>query len=82
MKTLTPEFGLPEVMQPEGWTLTRLSEEHGVLRREGGAPLRRGDLVEIAPSHGCTTINLHDAYTVTRAGVVEAVWPIAARGKV
>lgn len=83
MKTLTPEFGLPEVIHPAGWALTRLSEEHGVLaRQEGGAPLRRGDLVEIAPSHGCTTINLHDAYTVTRNDVVEAIWPIAARGKV
>jgi len=49
-------------------------------RQEGGQPLRPGDRVEIAPSHGCTTINLHDAYTVTRKDVVEAVWPIAGRG--
>ena len=47
-----------------------------------GDPLRRGDLVEITPSHGCTTINLHDAYYVTRDDVVEAVWPIAARGRI
>jgi D-serine deaminase-like pyridoxal phosphate-dependent protein len=69
------------VLSPTGWTLTRLSKEHGTLpRQEGGQPLRPGDRVEIAPSHGCTTINLHDACTVTRKDVVEAVWPIASRG--
>ena len=41
-----------------------------------------GDKVEIVPNHGCTTINLHDEYHVIRRGVLEAVWPIAARGKV
>ncbi len=80
MKALTTEFGLPQVIHPQGWALTRLSEEHGILARQGGDPLSRGDLIEIVPSHGCTTINLHGAYTVLRQGVVEAVWPIAARG--
>ena len=80
MKTLTTEFGLPQVVYPQGWVLARLSEEHGILSRQGGEPLARGDLVEIVPSHGCTTINLHAAYTVLRKGVVEAIWPIAARG--
>jgi D-serine deaminase-like pyridoxal phosphate-dependent protein len=80
MKTMTHEFGMPLVIRPEGWALTKLSEEHGTLERKGGAPLRPGDLVELVPSHGCTTINLHDAYFVTRDNVVEAVWPIAARG--
>ncbi|MBC7236149.1 MAG: DSD1 family PLP-dependent enzyme [Chloroflexi bacterium] len=80
MKTMTHEFGLPPVLHPEGWTLVKLSEEHGFLQRQGGEPLRRGDLVELIPSHGCTTINLHDAYWVMRNGVLEAVWPIAARG--
>lgn len=80
MKTLTTEFGLPQVIWPQGWALTRLSEEHGILTRQGGERISRGDLVEIIPSHGCTTINLHNAYTVLRHGVVEAVWPISARG--
>jgi len=79
-KTLTSEFGLPTVVRPEGWVLQRLSEEHGVLRCEGGDPLRPGDVVEVLPSHGCTTINLHDAYVVTRDDRVVGVWPIAARG--
>jgi D-serine deaminase-like pyridoxal phosphate-dependent protein len=80
MKTMTHEFGMPLLLRPEGWALTKLSEEHGTLERRGGANLRPGDAVELVPSHGCTTINLHDAYVVTRDDVVEAVWPIAARG--
>ena len=82
LKTLTRDFGLPEVIDPPGWELVGLSEEHGHLRRAGGAPLKPGDKVEIVPNHGCTTINLHDEYHVLRRGVLEAVWPIAARGKV
>ena len=82
MKAMTHEFGFPTVLHPEGWALVKLSEEHGFLERRGGEPLRRGDVVEIIPSHGCTTINLHDAYYVTRDGMVEAVWPIAARGRI
>ena len=80
MKAMTHEFGMPTVLHPEGWALAKLSEEHGILERQGGAPLQRGDVVELLPSHGCTTINLHDNYHVTRNDVVEAVWPIAARG--
>ena len=82
LKTVTRDFGLPRVIAPAGWELVDLSEEHGHLRRIGGAALKIGDKVEIVPNHGCTTINLHDEYHVLRQGVLEAVWPIAARGKV
>jgi D-serine deaminase-like pyridoxal phosphate-dependent protein len=82
LKAITRDFGMPVVVDPPGWKLTSLAEEHGFLDRVDGAPLRRGDKVMIVPNHGCTTINLHDQYHVTRRGVLEAVWPIAARGKV
>jgi D-serine deaminase-like pyridoxal phosphate-dependent protein len=82
LKTITRDFGLPLVLDPPGWELTGLSEEHGHLERQGGNPLVIGDKVELVPNHGCTTINLHDEYHVVRQGVLEAVWPIAARGKV
>jgi len=81
-KTLTVEFGLPRLIKPEGWAVAGFSEEHAKLKRHGGAPLKRGDRVELVPSHGCTTINLHDAYYVTRKDILEAVWPIEARGHI
>ena len=82
LKTLTQDFGLPVVAQPDGWRLVALSEEHGKLEMADGPVLKAGDRVRILPNHGCTTINLHDWYLALRDGVVEGVWPIAARGKV
>jgi len=82
LKTMTRDFGMPLCLHPAGWAVTALSEEHGILKRVDGPPLKLGDKVEIVPNHGCTTINLHDQYHVIRDGRLEAIWPIAARGKV
>jgi D-serine deaminase-like pyridoxal phosphate-dependent protein len=81
LKAVTRDFGLPIVIDPPGWQLTGLAEEHGHLKRLDGPPLKPGDKVKIVPNHGCTTINLHDQYHVVRGDVLEAVWPIAGRGK-
>jgi D-serine deaminase-like pyridoxal phosphate-dependent protein len=82
MKALSQEFGMPR-----GATLplecVGLSEEHGhVLIDEGHElELAPGDRIALLPSHGDTTINLHESYHVVRGDEVEAVWSIAARGK-
>jgi D-serine deaminase-like pyridoxal phosphate-dependent protein len=82
-KALSTDEGLPEVVWPKGAKLVRLAEEHGTLELEGdeAEQLRPGDRVVILPSHGDTTINLHEYYCALRNGVVEAVWPIAGRGR-
>ncbi|MGH2632894.1 MAG: alanine racemase, partial [Tepidiformaceae bacterium] len=54
----------------------RLSEEHAHLTGDGIANLKVGDRVELIPSHGDTTLNLHDSYHVTRAGKLIDTWPI------
>ncbi len=82
LKSLTSEFGMPKVISPEGWETEKLSEEHGKINNRDGSPLQVGDTVEFIPSHGCTTINLHDTYYVTRNDIVIACWPVAARGAV
>ena len=82
MKALSLDEGLPEVLQPSGAKLTRLSEEHGTLEVQGEAEeLGPGDKVVILPSHGDTTINMHEQYFVVRDGELAAVWEIAARGR-
>ncbi len=60
-------------------------DEHGILRKRGGAPLPAlGDTVWLIPGHCDPTVNLHEHYIVVRGGLeagrVEAVWPIEARG--
>ena len=64
-----------------GVKVARLSEEHAVLSLDPGVLLAPGDRVELIPSHGCTTVNLHDRFYAVRDGQVEAIWPIAGRGR-
>jgi 3-hydroxy-D-aspartate aldolase len=67
----------------EGVELYKLSEEHGFVKVPKSAKglFSVGQKIELIPSHGCTTINLHDVYYGIRSGVVECVLPIEARGK-
>jgi D-serine deaminase-like pyridoxal phosphate-dependent protein len=79
-KSLTNEFGAP--MSKDGTIkVARLSEEHATLTGEGIARLQRGDRIEIIPSHGDTTLNLHDTYHVHRGGRLVDEWPILAARK-
>lgn len=82
LKSVTPEFGMPLIRDLTGATVIALSEEHTKVELEAGArDLRLGDKLHLIPAHGCTTINLHDYYFVARNGLVEDVWPVAARGR-
>lgn len=81
-KAITSEMGLAQPKELPGARVFGLAEEHGKIELEDPSlPLRPGDRVEIVPTHGCTTINLHDRFYAMRGDVVEAIWPIAARGK-
>lgn len=67
-------------------------DEHGILRPLAdslASPLADplpaiGETVWLVPGHCDPTVNLHDAYVAVRggleAGVVEAIWPVDARG--
>jgi D-serine deaminase-like pyridoxal phosphate-dependent protein len=79
-KSLSTDEGLPTCKEP-GITVSALNEEHGHLRIESpDHDLSVGDKIEIVPSHGCTTIPLHDHYVVIRNDYVESVVEIRARG--
>jgi D-serine deaminase-like pyridoxal phosphate-dependent protein len=59
----------------------RTTEEHGMVRLGDGVSVEIGQKLRFTPYHVCTSVNLADALVGVRGGVVEAVWPIAARGK-
>ncbi len=86
LKGITSEFGLPEVKGIAGVRVAKLSEEHAILavapQQDGGPALSVGDMVELIPSHGCTTINLHGQFHCVRSGLVDEVWPIQGRGRI
>jgi D-serine deaminase-like pyridoxal phosphate-dependent protein len=76
MKALTNEFG-PPAGKDLPVQVSRLSEEHGHIT-VGDADLAPGMKLELIPSHGDTTLNLHSEYYVVRGEEVVAVWPIEA----
>ncbi|MBI5877463.1 MAG: DSD1 family PLP-dependent enzyme [Chloroflexi bacterium] len=81
LKTVTNEFGVPTVLV-EGATVLGLSEEHARVKLEGTARnLKIGDKIEVLPTHGCTTINLHDRFYVMEDDRLAAVWNIVGRGQ-
>lgn len=59
------------------------SDEHGKLSvGPDFPPFVLGDKIRLIPGHCDPTVNLHDWYVCVRGGIVEDIWPIAARGTV
>ena len=84
MKAISKEFGMPLLKDKiEGFELYKLAEEHGYAEVSKSVKnlFSIGEKIELLPSHGCTTINLHDVYYGIRSGIVECILPIEARGK-
>ena len=67
----------------EGFELCKLAEEHGYVKISKNVDnlFSIWQKIELLPTHGCTTINLHDVYYGIRSGIVECVLPIEGRGK-
>jgi D-serine deaminase-like pyridoxal phosphate-dependent protein len=84
-KSHAVDSGLPSVWGRE-LVFANGGDEHGILtpRSHGGALPELGETVWLVPGHCDPTVNLHDCYVVVRGGlehgVVEAVWPVDARG--
>jgi len=81
-KALDTHYGLPKVKNPKGITVTGLSQEHGRIELSGESDsLDVGDKIELWVPDANGTINLYHEFYVIRNGIVEAVWPIPARGR-
>ncbi|MBC7734296.1 MAG: DSD1 family PLP-dependent enzyme [Bacteriovorax sp.] len=85
------DSGLPRVWSPAGSSpldFANGGDEHGILRPRPGVSAdalpQLGDTVWLVPGHCDPTVNLHDHCVLVRGGlqqgVVEAVWPVDARG--
>jgi D-serine deaminase-like pyridoxal phosphate-dependent protein len=75
--------GYGHVLEYPEAAITNLSEEHGIV--DLSACRERpviGDVVHVVPNHCCVVSNMVDEVYGVRAGRVEAVWPVAARGTV
>ncbi len=80
-KSLSNDMGMPELIEAPGAVIDAMHEEHvRILWKNPTRNLKIGDKLECYPSHGCTTINLHDCCYLIRNDIVEAVWQMGARG--
>ena len=83
LKGSSVDSGMPGIWNRPGLAYTHASDEHGWVEASGGAAVPAlGDKLQLVPGHCDPTINLYDWYVCVRQGVVEALWPISARGAV
>lgn len=83
LKALSTDSGMPLVADRPDLAYVRAADEHGRIEVHADSrPLRLGDKLRLIPGHCDPTVNLHDWYVGIRNGVVEAVWPVAARGAI
>ncbi len=77
------DSGLPKVWGRD-LEFSNGGDEHGIVRPRGDSLPALGDTVWLVPGHCDPTVNLHDHYVVVRGGLengmIEAVWPVDARG--
>ena len=71
----------PPVLKTDGSPVEFAGDEHSLVKGSAASALAVGTKIELIPSHCDTTVNLYDRYHVIRNGAVEAVWPVAARGR-
>jgi D-serine deaminase-like pyridoxal phosphate-dependent protein len=63
-------------------TVTRMSEEHGILDLSDTAWRPQvGDRVRLVPNHVCVAVQQYDTIVGVRGDYVESTWPVAARGR-
>jgi 3-hydroxy-D-aspartate aldolase len=85
IKALATDGGTPVVISgaPQGSTYRFMGDEHGaVVDPQMKHAWKIGDLVRVAAPHCDPTVNLYDAYHVMNGDVLEAIWPVTARGRV
>lgn len=81
LKASSVDSGMPAVWERPGLACTRAADEHGWVEAAPGASVPAiGEKLLLVPGHCDPTVNLYDWYVCIRAGVVEALWPISARG--
>ncbi|MCL2429347.1 MAG: alanine racemase, partial [Alphaproteobacteria bacterium] len=81
LKAVAVDSGLPLVWQRPDIQYVSASDEHGKLAvaSETASP-KLGEKLRLVPGHCDPTVDRYDWYVCVRAGRVECVWPVAARG--
>ncbi len=80
-KAVAVDSGLPLVWNRPDLRFVSASDEHGKLEAapETTSP-KLGEKLRLIPGHCDPTVDRYDWYVGVRGGVVECLWPVAARG--
>jgi 3-hydroxy-D-aspartate aldolase len=81
LKAHSVDSGLPLVKDPRAISFLQASDEHGLIYDPGNV-LVLGEKLLLIPGHCDPTVNLYDWLIGIRNGLVEAIWPVSARGMV
>jgi 3-hydroxy-D-aspartate aldolase len=82
-KAVNIDVAMPAVSGRHGLSYVHAADEHGWLDVAPQTPdLKLGEKLRLAVGHCDPTVNLYDWMVCIRNGIVEAVWPITARGTV
>ncbi len=68
------------VVNFDGLTAQRPSEEHLPLHIDKGTPPAPGSLIRLFPKHVCPTVNLADTAVLIENGEIQKLVPVSARG--
>ena len=80
-KAVGRDFGDPWIPGHADRTVHVGSAEHGIVSfAPGERSLAIGDWLQLVPADVATVFALHDFVHAVRGGVLEAVWPVSARG--
>ena len=80
-KSVAIDSGMPTVWQRPGLRYAGASDEHGKLMfDENVRGPAIGEKLRLVPGHCDPTVDRFDWYVGIRAGRVESLWPVAARG--
>jgi D-serine deaminase-like pyridoxal phosphate-dependent protein len=83
-KAFATDAGAPEIASgaPAGASYFYFGDEQGgILYDSSQARLKPGDVITCVVPHCDPTVNLYDCLHGVRGGVLEAIWPIEARGR-
>jgi D-serine deaminase-like pyridoxal phosphate-dependent protein len=82
-KAMSGDAALPRPVNLSDLRSMRLSAEHTTIELNSQSDLPRvGDKVELVVGYSDTTVHLHEHIVAMRGDQVEAVWNVAARGKI
>ena len=82
-KSMSSDAAVPAPQGIGAVKSVRLSAEHATAELESANAVPAvGDKVEFIVGYGDTTVHLHEEIVAVRKGRVEAVWKVAARGRI